>query len=169
MMRGAVALAFLGEKERAKEWASRALAIEPDDDPIDQYSIACAFANMNELDQAVDQLESCLRKMSPEFILWVKQDGDLMPLHNRPRLQALIASGEANLRRRRPSRQPSLPEIFLNCNSASRRHAAVSPNRLLLAHLCHTPAGKLCPPNMTQRTRLSTGRQHDTRQQLLDY
>ncbi|OCP15091.1 adenylate/guanylate cyclase domain-containing protein [Ensifer sp. LC163] len=97
MMRGAIALAYLGEKERAQEWASRALTVEPDDDPIDQYNMACAFVYLNELDQAVDQLDSCLRKMSPEFVLWVKQDGDLVPLHSHPHFQALIASGEARL------------------------------------------------------------------------
>jgi adenylate cyclase len=97
MMRGAVALAYLGEKERAKDWASRAMTIEPEDDPIDQYNLACALAHMSELDQAIDQLESCLGKMSIEFILWVKQDGDLTPLHSHPRYQALIAHGEAKL------------------------------------------------------------------------
>jgi adenylate cyclase len=97
MMRGAVSLAYLGEKERAKEWAARALTIELDGDPIDQYNLACAFVHMNELDQAVDQLECCLSKTSSEFVLWVEQDGDLTPLHKHPRFQALIAGVKAKL------------------------------------------------------------------------
>ncbi|PZV35924.1 hypothetical protein B5V02_24915 [Mesorhizobium kowhaii] len=96
MIRGAVALALLGEKERAREWASRGLTIEPDD-PSDQYNIACAFVYMNEPDQAVDHLASCLPRMSAELILWVKQDSDLIPLHGHSRFQALIATGEARL------------------------------------------------------------------------
>jgi adenylate cyclase len=96
MMRGAITLAYLGEKERAKEWASRALIIEPDD-PINHYNIACAFAQMNEPERAVELLESCLHKMSAGFILWVKRDGDLMSLHGNRRFHALIASGEASL------------------------------------------------------------------------
>lgn len=96
MMRGAITLAYLGEKERAKEWASRALIIEPDD-PINHYNIACAFAQMNEPERAVELLESCLHKMSAGFIHWVKRDGDLMSLHGNRRFHALIASGEASL------------------------------------------------------------------------
>ena len=96
MMKGAITLAYLGEKERAKEWASRALTIEPDD-PINHYNIACAFAQMNEPDQAIDLLESSLRKLSAEFIQWVKHDGDFVSLHIHPRFQALITSGEARL------------------------------------------------------------------------
>jgi hypothetical protein len=49
-------LAYLGEKERARKWAS----IEPDD-VMDQYNTACAFAQMGEPDQALDLLESGLR------------------------------------------------------------------------------------------------------------
>src|SRR5947207_1097479 len=37
---GAAALATLGEKEQAREWASRALSIDPDD-VLTQYNIAC--------------------------------------------------------------------------------------------------------------------------------
>jgi adenylate cyclase len=52
---GAIALAYLGEKERAMEWASRALIIEPND-ALDRYNLACAFAQMGEPDQALDLL-----------------------------------------------------------------------------------------------------------------
>jgi adenylate cyclase len=93
---GAIVLARLGEKERAKEWASRALIIDPDD-AMDHYNLSCALAQMNEPDQAVDALESCLQKMSAEMINWVKQDSDFIPLHGHPRFQALIARGEARL------------------------------------------------------------------------
>jgi adenylate cyclase len=81
---GSMALAYLGEKERAKEWASRALTIEPDD-PIDRYNLACAFAQMDEPDQALDLLESYFCKAPPENLAWIKRDLDLVPLHDHPR------------------------------------------------------------------------------------
>jgi adenylate cyclase len=96
LVAGVNALARLGEKERAKQWAFRAQAIEPDD-PIDHYNLACALAQMNEPDQALDVLESCQPRISAEMVNWIKQDTDLVPLHDHPRFKALIARGEARL------------------------------------------------------------------------
>ena len=79
MVHGAVALAYLGERERAKEWASRAFTIEPDD-PIDHYNLACALAQLDETDQALDLLEFCFRKAPPEHLAWIERDPDLVPL-----------------------------------------------------------------------------------------
>jgi adenylate cyclase len=93
---GVNALARLGEKERAKQWAFRAQAIEPDD-PIDHYNLACALAQLNEPDQALDVLEACQPRISAETVNWIKQDTDLVPLHGHPRYKALIARGEARL------------------------------------------------------------------------
>jgi adenylate cyclase len=91
---GAIALAYLGEKARAKEWAARALTIEPDD-VMDHHNIACAFAQMGELDQAIDLLETCVRGAPPKHLTWITREPDLMPLHGHPRYQALIAREEA--------------------------------------------------------------------------
>ena len=96
LVSGVIALARLGENERAKQWALRAQAIEPDD-PMDHYNLGCALAQMNEPSQALDLLESCAPRMSPEFISWMKQDTDLIPLREHPRYKALIARGEARL------------------------------------------------------------------------
>jgi adenylate cyclase len=53
---------------------------------------------MNEGEQALDRLESCLPKFSPvEYLNWMKEDTDLIPLHGHPRYRALIARGEARL------------------------------------------------------------------------
>jgi adenylate cyclase len=49
LVTGVNALARLGEKDRAKQWALRAQAIEPDD-PQARYNLACALAQMNEPD-----------------------------------------------------------------------------------------------------------------------
>jgi len=52
---------------------------------------------MNEPEQALDLLEACASKLSPEWINWVKQDSDLVSLHDHPRYQALIGRGEVRL------------------------------------------------------------------------
>ena len=96
IVQGAWALAYLGERKRAQEWARRAMAIDPDD-PLDHYNLGCSLARMNKPDQALDLLEACAAKMSPEWIDWVKQDSDLISLHDHPRYKALIARGEASL------------------------------------------------------------------------
>ncbi len=93
---GSMTLAYLGEKERAKEWASRALTIEPDD-AMDRYNLACAFAQMDEPDQALDLLEFYFCKAPPDHLAWTKRDPDLTPLHDHPRYQTLIAREEARL------------------------------------------------------------------------
>jgi adenylate cyclase len=96
LVHGVNQLARLGERERAKQWAFRAQAIDPDD-PIDHYNLACALAQMNEPDRALDILEACQPRISAEIVNWMKKDTDLIPLYDHPRYQALIARGEARL------------------------------------------------------------------------
>ena len=64
MTLGAIALAYLGQTERAKEWASRAMTIESEDEQS-HYDLACAFALVNEVNRALDQLERYAEKMPP--------------------------------------------------------------------------------------------------------
>src|SRR5262245_4994178 len=52
---GIGSLIHVGEKERAKEWISRTLIIEPDDALV-HYNLACDFALMNELDPSLELL-----------------------------------------------------------------------------------------------------------------
>ena len=96
MALGAVTLVELGEKERAKQWALRALANEPDDPGV-QFNLGCAFALMNEPEQALDLLEACMPKMSPGYLNWIKKDTCLIPLHHHQRYHALIGRAEARL------------------------------------------------------------------------
>jgi len=96
MTLGAIALAYLGEKERAKELASQALMIEPDD-AVGLYNVACAFAQMDQPDHALDLLESSVRNAPPKHLAFIKQDPDLTTLHRHPRFKALIAREEARL------------------------------------------------------------------------
>src|SRR5262249_47762965 len=93
---GALSLAYLGDKQRALDWISRAMTIEPEDVRHD-YDVACALAQLNEPNQALDQLEHYASKMAPERINWIKRDADLEPLRHEPRYQALVAQCEARL------------------------------------------------------------------------
>ena len=54
---GATTLASLGQVEKAKAWMERALAIDPDDTHI-QYNAACMWAQLGDLDRALDLLEN---------------------------------------------------------------------------------------------------------------
>ena len=85
---GALALARLGEKERAEEWVDRALIIEPDD-AIDQYNLACALAQIGQVEKALDLLETCIPKMPEEFDVWLARDPDLDPIRTNPRYAEL--------------------------------------------------------------------------------
>jgi adenylate cyclase len=85
----------LGDKERAKEWISRTLIVEPDD-PVTHHNLACNLAQMGETERALDLLESYAPKLSALAVLhWIKNDSDLAPLHGHPRYKALIAREEA--------------------------------------------------------------------------
>jgi adenylate cyclase len=88
---GALALANLGETDRAKDWAARTLAIDPDD-LLAQYNIACVYSQLGDLDPAIDLLEKVLPHRSSEQIVWFKNDSDLDPIRSHPRYQRLLES-----------------------------------------------------------------------------
>ena len=56
----ASALVTLDEKDRAREWLSRALAIDPRD-IYTQYNSACIYANLGDIERAFDLLERAVR------------------------------------------------------------------------------------------------------------
>src|SRR5262249_21630161 len=93
---GAAELVNLGEGSRAKQWALRALATEPDDPGL-HYNLAGVFSQMGETERSLDLLESCVPKLAAEYVDWIKKDTDLVPLRAHPRYQALIARAEARL------------------------------------------------------------------------
>ena len=86
---GANALATLGEVDRAKEWAARALAIDPED-VLTQYNIACLYCYFGEFDRALDFLVALLPRANHETKAWVLQDSDFDPLHKHPRWQKVL-------------------------------------------------------------------------------
>jgi adenylate cyclase len=86
---GACALATLGQHERAREWADRALAIDPDD-PQAQYNVACVYSLIGAIEPAFDILEKVLPKLSAEFYKWFRNDSDLDPIRAHPRYENLL-------------------------------------------------------------------------------
>jgi adenylate cyclase len=74
--RGALAWAHLGEPQRAREWAERALAIDPDD-VVAQYNVACVYSIIGETEKAIQFLQVVLPKSSYYQTMWFKNDSDL--------------------------------------------------------------------------------------------
>jgi adenylate cyclase len=91
------ALALLGEVERARDWAERALLLDPDNHNM-RYNISCAFVvELHERDAALDLLSPILEKCGIERINWMKKDPDLDAIRDHPRFQAMMAAAEARL------------------------------------------------------------------------
>jgi adenylate cyclase len=86
---GACALAKLGKTARAKEWASMALSLEPDDLPT-QYNAACAYALMGEAERAIDLLERTIPQVRGQLRTRARHDSDFDSLRTHPRFQALL-------------------------------------------------------------------------------
>jgi adenylate cyclase len=87
---GAAALATLGETDRAKEWVSRALAIDPDD-VLTQYNAACVYTSLGDVERAFDLLERLLPHAGHELRRgWIKHDSSLDPLRSHPRYQKIL-------------------------------------------------------------------------------
>ena len=90
---GAIVLAFLGERDRALEWLARALASDANDTNI-QYNAACTYAQLGEIERAIDMLEAWLPQVGVEMKLWFKNDSDLDPIRTHPRYSRLLELSE---------------------------------------------------------------------------
>ena len=87
---GAAALATLGETDRAKEWVSRALAIDPDD-ILTQYNVACVYSQLGDIEPAFDLLERLIPHAGHELRRgWIKNDSSLDALRSHPRYQKIL-------------------------------------------------------------------------------
>jgi serine/threonine protein kinase/Flp pilus assembly protein TadD len=87
---GAVVWCKLEEPARGLEWASRALALDPDE-PVTLYNVACLYALQGQVEPALECLENAL-KHGFAHKEWIEHDVDLVALHGHPRYQALLAA-----------------------------------------------------------------------------
>jgi adenylate cyclase len=91
------ALAALGEAERAKEWAERAILLDPDNMNL-RYNFACSLiTDLHDFEAALHLLAPRFETMGLEVLNWVKSDPDLDPIRDHPRFKAMLAAAEARL------------------------------------------------------------------------
>ena len=91
-----VSLCVLGENERAKDLAKRAMLLDPDNLTM-RYNIACGFAALREFEVALDMLGPVFERDAAETVLWAKVDPDLDEVRDHPRFQAMMAQADARL------------------------------------------------------------------------
>jgi len=85
---GAARLAYLGQRERAIEWARRAQAMDPEDPGV-LYNVACGFSLAGLVDEAIQCLEKAQRNGLAQRA-WLEHDSDLDPLRGDPRFQDVL-------------------------------------------------------------------------------
>ena len=92
-----VALAVLGEKERALNWASRAMVIEPDNLNM-KYNFFCAFVTyLKDFDAALEIAGPLFAQITPQLLDWSKVDTDLDAIRGDARYAALVETVQARL------------------------------------------------------------------------
>ena len=91
-----VSLCVLGEVERAKDLAKRAMVLDPDNLNM-RYNFACGFAALGEFDVALDLLGPVLERDAAETVIWAKVDPDLDAIRDHPRFKAMLAKADARL------------------------------------------------------------------------
>jgi adenylate cyclase len=91
------ALLMLGETDRAKEWARRAMLMDPDNLGM-RYNLACdSVVSLKDFDLALEMLEPVFRRGGREQIAWFKADPDMDALRANPRCIAMIEAAEQRL------------------------------------------------------------------------
>ena len=78
----------MGDIDRAERWLQRALAIDPDDSVV-LYNVACNYANIGNIELALDYLEQAIANGTVSAS-WMKNDEDLASLRGQPRYTALL-------------------------------------------------------------------------------
>jgi adenylate cyclase len=91
---GVGALVILGEIERAKEWARRALLVDPTNLNM-LYNIGCGLIKGGEIDWGLDMIEAVAKATLRGSLNWIATDSDLDPVREHPRYVQMMADAEA--------------------------------------------------------------------------
>jgi adenylate cyclase len=91
---GVAMLAALGEKERAREWATRARLVDPENVNL-HYNLACAMSSLGEIDMTLETLAGIAPRFTPGMMSWMEADPDFDAIRAEPRFQAMMAAVKA--------------------------------------------------------------------------
>jgi len=89
-------LCFLGNAERAKEFAKRAMLLDPDNLTM-RYNFACGFAQLREFEAVLDLLTPVFERDAAETVNWAKVDPDLDGVRDLPRFKSMMEQADARL------------------------------------------------------------------------
>ena len=90
-----VALAVLGQHERAKEWMERALLVDPDNITM-RYNFACSLAkHLKDPDAALEMLRPLFNQIGTGMIHHAKVDPDFDCIREDPRFKEMVAAADA--------------------------------------------------------------------------
>ena len=85
---GAPCLVDIGEFDKARQWAERALDTDRQE-PAVLYNVACTFALMGEPDRAIELLGEAIDN-GFGYRAWLEHDNELESLRDDERFQALL-------------------------------------------------------------------------------
>jgi adenylate cyclase len=90
---GVTALIALGENERAREWAERAILLDPDNLNL-IYNLGCSMVKIGDVESALKYLERSMLKAEIQNLAWMASDNDLDAIRDDPRFREMIARAE---------------------------------------------------------------------------
>ena len=89
--------ALLGDEERAREWISRALLVDPENLTM-RYTFACVLVtHLEDKDGALKMLETTLAMAGAPLVRIADTDTDLDSIRDDPRFQKMLASAKKRL------------------------------------------------------------------------
>jgi adenylate cyclase len=86
---GAGSLMTLGDRDKAREWAERALDADRGE-PAVLYNVACTYSLMGDKDRALELLDQAVQQ-GFGYRAWLEKDSDLDPIRDDPRFDQVLA------------------------------------------------------------------------------